>query len=62
MKSSFANYALIRITEEIRKALANNEFTSGVFINFQNTFNTVDHILVKKLQYYSVRRVTLNWF
>ena len=36
-------HALISITEEIRKALNNNKFSCGVFIDFQKAFDTVNH-------------------
>ena len=57
------NHALISITEEIRKALDNNEFSCGVFLDFQKAFDTVNHkILIDKLHHYGVRGVTLSWF
>ena len=56
-------HALISITEEIRKALDNNEFSCGVFLDFQKAFDTVNHtILIDKLHHYGVRRVTLSCF
>ena len=57
------NHALISITEEIRKALDNKEFSCGVFLDFQKAFDTVNHkILIDKLHHYGVRGVTLSWF
>ena len=57
------SHALISITEEIRKALDNNEFSCGVFLDFQKAFDTVNHkILIDKLHHYGVRGVTLSWF
>ena len=50
------NHALISITEEIRKTLDNNEFSCGVFLDFQRAFDTVNHkILIDKLHYYDIR-------
>ena len=50
------NHALISITEEIRKALDNNEFSCGVFLDFQKAFDTVNHkILIDKLHHYDIR-------
>ena len=37
------NHALISITEEIRKALDNNKFSCGVFLDFQKAFGTVNY-------------------
>ena len=57
------NHALISITEDIRKALDNNNFACGVFIDLQKAFDTVDHgILLKKLQFYGIRGITNKWF
>ena len=56
------SHALISITEEIRKALDNNEFCCDVFLDFQKAFDTVNHkILIDKLHHYGVRGVTLRW-
>ena len=57
------NHALISITEKIRKALDNNEFSCGVFLDFQKAFDAVNHrTLIDKLHHYRVRGVTLIWF
>ena len=37
------NHALISITEEIRKALDNNKFSCGVFLDFQKAFGTANY-------------------
>ena len=44
-------HALIDITETVRKALDDNEFAGGVFLDFKKAFDTVNHrILLKKLE------------
>ena len=56
-------HALIDITETVRKALDNNEFACGVFLDFQKAFDTVNHeILLKKLSHYGVRGHAQKWF
>ena len=46
------NRALISITEGIGKTFGNNEFSCGVFLDFQKAFDTIYHkILVDKLHY-----------
>ena len=43
------NHALIDITEKIRYALDHGKFAAGVFVDFQEAFDTVNHeILLKK--------------
>ena len=46
------NHALLSLTEDIRKALDNNLFGAGVFIELQKVFDNVDQeILAKSLWY-----------
>ena len=57
------NQALINITEKIRKALDNGNFTCGVSLDLQKAFDTVNHeILTSKLEYYGVRGTPLDLF
>ena len=62
-KKHSTNHALIKITENIRKALDNNTFACGLFIDLQKAFDTVNHtILCDKLIHYGIRGVANNWF
>ena len=57
------NHALFSLTEEIRKALDNNNFACGIFIDLQKAFDTVDHkILLRKLEHYGIRGIANGWF
>ena len=57
-KKHSTNHALITITEKIRKALDNNQYACGVFLDFQKAFETVNHrILLSKLEYYGIRGI-----
>ena len=61
--SHSTNHALISIIEEAKKSLDNNEYSCGVFLDFQKTFDTVNHeILLKKLHHYGIRGITNEWF
>ena len=52
-------HALINITENIRKALADGNIGCGVFVDLQKAFDTVDHqILVAKLNHCEIRWVS----
>ena len=53
--------ALLIMLENVRNALDNGECAIGVFLDFQNAFDTVDHdILLNKLYNYGIRGVALE--
>ena len=57
------NHALITIAKHIRSALDKNNFTCRVFLNFQKTFDTMNHgTLLSKLSYYGVRGIAHDLF
>ena len=57
------NHALTSLTEMIRKALDENKFVCGVFIDLQKAFDSVDHvILLSKLNHYGVKGASYQWF
>ena len=56
------NHALIEITEKLKQGCDSGKFTCGVFLDFQNTFDTVNHdILLKKLDYYGICYKSNKW-
>ena len=53
---------LIDLTETIRKAIDDNEFACGVFLDFKKAFDTVNHEILKKLEHDGMRGHALKWF
>ena len=57
------SHALINIIENVRKALDDGDIGSGVFVDLQKAFDTVDHqILLTKLNHYRICGVSNDWF
>ena len=57
------SHALIDITEYIYNALDKGHFVSGIYIDIKKAIDTVNHdSLIKKLDHYGIRGVTLDWF
>ena len=47
----------------MKRAVDNNLYTCGVFLDFAKAFDTVNHqILLKKLEAYGIRGIPLKWF
>ena len=55
--------APIILTENLVNAMDNGKCGVGIFLDFQNAFDTVDHcILLDKLYFYGIRGLALDWF
>ena len=54
------SYALLNLTESIIKAIDEGNFASGIFVDLQKAFDTVDHNILKKLDRYGVRGTSFN--
>ena len=48
--------------EIIRNVLDNGNFACGVFMDLQKAFDTINHILLSKLNHYGIRGVAFDWF
>lgn len=59
---SSTNHAIIELVDKITKAIENNEFTVGIFLDLSKAFDTVNHnILLKKLYFYGIRGKCHAW-
>ena len=55
--------ALTSLYDKISKAIDDNKFAIGVFIDLQNAFDTIDHnILLEILYFYGIRGLSYEWF
>ena len=62
-KSFSTSHAVTTLIENIDKAIDNKMFVCGVFVDFQKSFDTVDHnILLHKLSRYGKRDIANCWF
>ena len=58
----FTFHALISLTEDISKNLDKGNIVCDIFVNFQKTFDTVEHnILLAKLEHYGIRGIANEW-
>ena len=62
-KQYSTSHALIKLTENIRKALDDGNIGCDVFVDSQKAFDNVDHeVLLAKLNQYGICGVSNDWF
>ena len=55
--------ALIHLYTKIAESIDQKKFSIGIFLDLAKAFDTVNHaILLRKLDYYEVRNIALEWF
>ena len=58
----FKEIAQLQLIRDVTGSFEKGEYALGVFIDLSKVFNTVNQILIKKLQYYGIDDTTLEWF
>ena len=62
-KGHSTDHALIKLIDSIYDSFNQNKYSLGVFIDLSKAFDTVDHnILIDKLNSYSIKNNSLEWF
>ena len=55
--------AILSITDKIQKAIDDNNYTCGIFLDLSKDFDTVNHrVLLKNLECYGIRGEAKAWF
>lgn len=56
------NTAMIKITNDLTRAIDNSQVTYLVLLDFSSAFDVINHdLLIQKLKYYKVNERLLNW-
>ena len=55
--------AIINVIDKLYEKLDMSEFAIGIYLDIQKAFDCVNrNILIRKLWYYGIRGIALNWF
>ena len=62
-KNFSISHAIISLIENVQKSVDDKQIATGVFIDLEKAFDTVDHtLLLNKLFYYGIRGIANRWF
>lgn len=55
--------AIVEVSDNLKKAIDNNLYTCGIFLDFAKASDTVNHqIFLKMLEKYGIRGIPMKWF
>ena len=57
-----SDMALMLLIDKLTQALEYSDYVIGMFLNFSKAYDTVNHILLEKLDHYYIRGSALAWF
>ena len=60
-KNHSASFALLNLYDKITSAIDRKEFTICIFFYLSESFDTVNHDIFLKLEYYGIRGVAPDW-
>ena len=56
-------HAILSIVDKIHDRFEKRNFSCGIFVDFSEAFDTVNHdILINKLDHYGIRGIAKDWF
>ena len=61
-KGYSTEYAIPETIENLKTAIDENRITCGIFLDFSKAFDTINHILLAKMNKYGIRGLPLEWF
>ena len=53
---------ILLIADKIQRAIEDKKISCGIFLDLSKAFDTVDHCIVKKIEYYGIRGIANDWF
>ena len=62
-KGYSTEHAILETLENFKTAIDDNKITCGIFLDFSNAFDTINHhLLLEKLKKYGIRGLPHAWF
>ena len=61
-KSHSIEHAMVQLVDQIHGSFEKGIYKFEVFIYLSKAFDTIDHLLLKEVEYYRVKNANLAWF